>query len=215
MSDQKLLCNNFQNDFLGTKYARSNYQGGGVCIYIRADVDFATTDLSKYYDEKNIEICSLKIFLAKTNILILCIYRSPHGNFEYFINKLDKVLKLLSKTKNEYILCGYFNVNFLEESPRKSQLLILLQSYNLYPTVQFPTRITDTTISTVDNIFIDKARINSHEVFAIGNGLSNHDAQCLVITIKLLDFVHRPDFYKQKTQRFGNWICFRLQALHA
>jgi hypothetical protein len=21
-----------------------------------------------------------------------------------------------------------------------------------------------------------------------------------------------PDFYKQKTQRFGNWICFRLQA---
>jgi hypothetical protein len=33
-----------------------------------------------------------------------------------------------------------------------------------------------------------------------------------VITIKLLDFVHRPDFYKQKTQRFGNWICFRLQA---
>jgi hypothetical protein len=32
------------------------------------------------------------------------------------------------------------------------------------------------------------------------------------ITTKLLDFVHRPDFYKQKTQRFGNWICFRLQA---
>jgi hypothetical protein len=32
------------------------------------------------------------------------------------------------------------------------------------------------------------------------------------ITIKLLDFVHRPDFYKQKTKHFGNWICFRLQA---
>jgi hypothetical protein len=32
------------------------------------------------------------------------------------------------------------------------------------------------------------------------------------ITTKLLDFVHRPDFYKQKTQHFGNWICFRLQA---
>jgi hypothetical protein len=34
----------------------------------------------------------------------------------------------------------------------------------------------------------------------------------MLITIKLLDFVHRPDFYKQKTQRFGNWICFRIQA---
>jgi exonuclease III len=142
MSDQKLLCNNFQNYFLGTNYAQSNYQGGGVCIYIRADVDFPSTDLSKYFDEKNIEICSLK-FLAKMNTLILCIYMAPRGNFEYFINKLDKVLKLLSKTKDEYILCGDFNINFSEESPRKSQLLILLQSYNLYPTVQFPTRITE------------------------------------------------------------------------
>jgi lauroyl/myristoyl acyltransferase len=34
----------------------------------------------------------------------------------------------------------------------------------------------------------------------------------MLITIKLLDFVHSPYFYKQKTQRFGNWICFRLQA---
>jgi hypothetical protein len=36
--------------------------------------------------------------------------------------------------------------------------------------------------------------------------------EVVFITIKLLDFVHRPDFYKQKTQRFGNWICFHLQA---
>jgi hypothetical protein len=28
-----------------------------------------------------------------------------------------------------------------------------------------------------------------------------------LITTKLLDFVHRPDFYKEKTQRFGNWIA--------
>jgi hypothetical protein len=31
----------------------------------------------------------------------------------------------------------------------------------------------------------------------------------LSITTKLLDFVHRPDFNKQKTQCFGNWICFQ------
>jgi hypothetical protein len=41
---------------------------------------------------------------------------------------------------------------------------------------------------------------------------SNMSSGVLFITTKLLDFVHRPDFYKQKTQRFGNWICFRLQV---
>jgi hypothetical protein len=30
----------------------------------------------------------------------------------------------------------------------------------------------------------------------------------MLITIKLLDYAHRPDFYKQKTQSFGKWIVF-------
>jgi hypothetical protein len=105
MSDHKLLYNNFQNYVLGTKYARTTYQGGGVCIYIRADMNFTAINLAQYCDEKNIEICSLKISLAKTNLFVFCIYRSPCGNFECFINKLDKVLKLLCKPKNEFILC--------------------------------------------------------------------------------------------------------------
>jgi hypothetical protein len=35
------------------------------------------------------------------------------------------------------------------------------------------------------------------------------DSFSILITTKLLEFVHRPDFYKQKTQRFGNWIWHR------
>ena len=35
--------------------------------------------------------------------------------------------------------------------------------------------------SALDNTFIDKARINSYEVISISNGLSDHDAQCLVL----------------------------------
>jgi endonuclease/exonuclease/phosphatase family metal-dependent hydrolase len=88
-----------------------------------------------------------------------------------------KVVKLFCKPKNEFILCGDFNVNFLEESSRKTQLLVLLQSYNLFYTVQFPTRITETISSAIDNIFIDMAQTNSYEVISIGNGLSDHDAQ--------------------------------------
>jgi hypothetical protein len=58
---------------------------------------------------------------------------------------------------------------------------VLLQSYNVFYTVQFSTRITETKSSAIDNIFIDKARTNSYEVISIGNGLSDHDAQCLVL----------------------------------
>jgi hypothetical protein len=151
-------------------------------VYIlRSDLKFTTINLTQYCDEMNIEICAIKITTGKTNIIVLCIYRSPCGNFQYFVNMLDRVLKFLCKPKNEFIICGDFIVNFLEECGRKMQLALLLQSYNTFHTVQFPTRITETTSFAIDNIFIDNARINTFEVMSISNGLSDHDAQCLVI----------------------------------
>jgi exonuclease III len=90
--------------------------GGGVCIYIKPAIKFISIDLAQFCDEKDIEICALKIKIAKQNILVLCIYRSPSGNFDYFINKLEKVLKFLQKVKTEFIICGDFNVNFLNSA---------------------------------------------------------------------------------------------------
>jgi hypothetical protein len=72
-------------------------------------------------------------------------------------------------------------VNFLKETACKTQLLLLLQSYNIFHTVQFPTRINEKNISATDNIFIDNVRRNSYDVVSISNGLSDHDAQCLIL----------------------------------
>jgi exonuclease III len=116
---------------LATSYARKNYQGGGVCIYMKPDIKFTATDLTQYCDDKNLEICALKIKVAKQNIIVICIYRSPHGNFEYFIKKLYNVLKILYKPKTEFVICGDFNLNFLKQTARKTKLLLLLQAFNV------------------------------------------------------------------------------------
>ena len=54
-----------------------------------------------------------------------------------------------------------------------------LDIYNLKGTVHFPTRITTTTVSTIDNIFIDK-NIN-YSINTYINGLSDHNAQILIL----------------------------------
>jgi hypothetical protein len=74
LSNQKLSHINFQNYVLGTKYAHMIHQGGSVCIFVRSDLKFTAINLVQFCDEKNIEICTLKISTGKTNILILCIY---------------------------------------------------------------------------------------------------------------------------------------------
>jgi hypothetical protein len=97
-------------------------------------IKFVAIDQAQFCDVKNLEICALKIMIVKQNLLVLCVYRSPSGNFDYFINELENVLKLLHRIETEFIICDDFNVNFLNETERKTKLLLLLQSFNVFNT---------------------------------------------------------------------------------
>jgi hypothetical protein len=56
-----------------------------------------------------------------------------------------------------------------------------LAIFGLYSTVDFPTRIYNNSITAVDNIFINTANQNSISVYPWINGLSDHDAQIIVL----------------------------------
>jgi hypothetical protein len=57
----------------------------------------------------------------------------------------------------------------------------MLLSYNLSATVHFPTRNQNQSSTAIDNIFIDIYKFINHTVFPLHNGLSDHDAQLLII----------------------------------
>jgi len=57
----------------------------------------------------------------------------------------------------------------------------VLISYNLFDTVDFPTRIQKTTISAIDNSFIHFSRQGNSVIFPVYNGLSDHDIQLILI----------------------------------
>ncbi len=67
-------------------------------------------------------------------------------------------------------------------SAYKHQLDNLLLSYNLYSIINFPTRVQNTSATAIDNIFIDVSQFESYTVNSIINGVSDHDAQLLIIT---------------------------------
>jgi hypothetical protein len=79
----------------------------------------------------------------------------------------------------EFILCGDLNINYIGTNNNKTQLKTLLSTNHLTSTVHFPTRITNTSFSTIDNIFVDKR--GSYTIKPHINGLSNHDAQLLTL----------------------------------
>ena len=79
------------------------------------------------------------------------------------------------------LVFGDFNFNFATDTERKVRLISLLVSFNLDFTVKFPTRIQNNSITTIDYIFIDKSIFPNYSTFPIINGLSDHDAQFLIL----------------------------------
>jgi len=141
---------------LGAKYCRVNLKHGGVSIFIHETLPFTTIDLSEFCIDQYIEICAIKLHFSFVKFCVMSVYKAPTGNFIHFLSSLDSILNLLYNNFLNFI-CGDFNINYLENSNGKLQLDSLLASYNLQSVVDFPTRITSSSHTTID-IFLNKSK---------------------------------------------------------
>jgi len=123
----------------------------------------------------------LQLCILSSSFTIICIFRSPTGNFTYFLNQLESILNKIYKTSTEFILCGNFNVNYLNDNSRKHLLDSLLASFSLFSTVKFPTRIFNNSCTLIDKIYINTYR-HDFSVHPLINGVSDHDAQIITLS---------------------------------
>jgi exonuclease III len=175
---------NFNQYRIGNSFCRQTFNCGGVCILIRENLQFDTINLDQFNKEKDLESCAIKFQFMSKNFIIICIYRSPTGKFSYFLKQLELLLNSVYNTSNVIILCGDFNVNYLNDNSMKDSLNSLLASFNLYSTIYFPTRISYNSCTLIDNIYID-SYLHGFFVHPFINGLSDHDAQVLTLNIAI------------------------------
>jgi len=174
---------NIENYALGAKFCRALYKKGGVAIYVHNSLKFKNIDLSKYCKEKDFEICAVKLNSSSAIVCIITIYRAPTGNFNYFLQSIDNVLQSLYIPNSHIIIFGDININYLVENEQRKQTDNLLQMYNLIGIVDFPMRLTQRSTTAIDSIFLDTSRLEDYSVIPLSNGLSDHNAQILLITI--------------------------------
>jgi hypothetical protein len=115
--------------------------------------------------------------------LYVAVYRSPSSNYSTLLTKIELILQKICKNNVKVIICGDINVNFMDDCPTKRQLEILLSSFNLSSIVTFPTRIGLNKSTIIDNIFIDEQQYDGYDIFTVSNGLSDHEAQLLVLNL--------------------------------
>lgn len=155
LSQGKKELININRYILAASYCRPNYEGGGVCILLREDLEFIERkDIMDKSVEYIIEVCAIE--LPKLKTILITLYwnnRQP----DIFYRQLTLILELLLKkyNKNKIIFGGDFNVNILENSLQSKTLLNLMLEYNFIQCITKPTRVTETTSTCLDLVFIN------------------------------------------------------------
>jgi len=79
------------------------------------------------------------------------------------------------------VMCGDFTINYLAENDMTKQLDVMLISYNLTSSVDFPTSIQNKSSTAIDTTFINILHYSNFLIIPQVNGLSNFVAQLLTI----------------------------------
>ena len=171
--------------------ARASDRGGGLAIYINKNLCELSeiqvkTDISYRSDEKIGEIQVIEITFSNHKNSIICnFYRSPNGNLNSFIEKLENVLQQLARHRNKNItLLGDSNINLLDYGriENVTKYVDLLGENGFAPVISRPTRITNHSATVIDHIFVN----NCHSITKSGiitESLSDHLATFVSIIL--------------------------------
>jgi exonuclease III len=154
----QLLSASPDNHFtLASAFCRKNSDHGVSCIFVKKGVIIKELNsLNELGEEKSFELSVTE--LVKYAVIVICIYRSPDGKIDTFLNKSELIVQKLMVKCKTLILCGDWNVNFLQTNSHTRELNNLLLQYNLKHVVNVPTRITKTTATLLDVVITNKKK---------------------------------------------------------
>ena len=139
------------NIFIKNRILSNKKRGGGLLILVSKLIDCCIIeDLCSIMDY--IDIISIKIIINSNDFKIISyVYRSPDYNGNNFINLLFKLFhKYISR---EMYICGDYNINLLNYTVLSNSFKNILTQLGISNIIYMPTRITQNSISSLDNIF--------------------------------------------------------------
>jgi len=87
----------------------------------------------------------------------------------------------------------------------------MLNSYSLCSTGNFPTRINSDSSSVIDNISIDISKVDDYETITFLNGLSDYDAQFIILN----NIQIKPNEYQSYFKRKSNALLQTFKSNQA
>ena len=182
--DVALLCETWLNDYnlhridiggYNLLYRnRSTRKGGGVCILVKDSLKHRSYDIK--VDSSILEHISVEIRTNTKNLLLTSAYRPPNTDSRMFINEYQSLLKCHQESKLKSFIGIDHNMDLLHCDQHRftQEFLELHYNYNLYPLINKPTRITKSSATLIDNIFLNLENESDCRSELLIDDLSDH-----------------------------------------
>ena len=129
---------------------------GGVAIYIKSNYNFIERDDIAINIPGIFESIFIQVISATPNIIIGEIYRVPNTNETQTIQMYNNIVQHIQNFNGNIIFGTDQNFDYIKIENHKNveDLLSLFLTSGLIPTITKPTRITHSTATLIDNIYI-------------------------------------------------------------
>ena len=180
---------------------RERKKGGGVGFLIKHGLIYRElVDLNRNKDKPVFEHHYIELKGDQQNIILGSIYRPPNTDLDRFIVNYRNSLEQLNSMKNREIILGMDHyINFLKHDvhPKTQEFIELNLDMNLLPVITKPTRVSTSSATLIDNIFVSNKLQTSFQSTVIITDISDH----FPCTLTIRNFKKSKDAKTKITKR--------------
>ena len=131
----------------------------GIAVYVHQSI-IKQTMRRKDLEPEDVECLwlELKLHHNSSSLFICYVYRNPNETNEWYdkFTKMYDRIQTLKKGKSDLILIGDFNIDLLKHNPLWDSII---SSFGLTQLINNPTRITSTSSTLIDHIYVNNASL--------------------------------------------------------
>lgn len=166
-----------------------NRNGGGVAIYV-STVYNSCMLIDFTFTEPYMECLGVESILANKKYLFICIYRPPNGNVESFLNGLNNIFSIANNYNYECIyVFGDLNIDLLKQDGCVFEFVNAMYSYSFFPLITKATRVTDTSATLIDHIWVTRTENNINN-YILQTDITDHFP---VVSQFTSCYLHKPE----------------------
>ena len=178
----------------GYTFLHSSTNAGGVGIYIIDTLQYEEITLqTEFFGCENLWV-RIKATVSSIHYIIGTIYRHPTSNMKDFSDYLNNSISELNDTKSYYFIIGDININTSSQSNNiVTNYLNMLDSNSVASLTNNPTRVTNTSSSTLDHILTNENRLRISP-FVLNHVITDHYPVMVTVSQNVTKCKTQPKF---------------------